>query len=110
MPIVKDPEYISDDFKNHMIVKNMNVVPCMMSQTQFEKYMEMYSKEKAIDAFARMNNYDENTPFHYHMRTRQTCNIVYIDDDFRTTKKTDDNDDEIQNLKARSFQKILDDN
>ncbi|MBV67948.1 MAG: hypothetical protein CMG26_06295 [Candidatus Marinimicrobia bacterium] len=110
MPIVKDPEYISDDFKNHMIVKNMNVVPCMMSQTQFEKYMEMYSKEKAIDAFARMNNYDENSPFHYHMRTRQTCNIVYIDDDFRTTKKTDDNSEEIENLKARSFQKILDDN
>ena len=110
MPIVKEPEYISEDLKNHMIVKNMNVVPCMMSQTQFEKYMEMYSKEKSLDAFARMNNYDENSPFHYHMRTRQTCNIVYIDDDFRTTKKTEDNEDEIENLKSRSFQKILDDN
>jgi len=110
MPIVKEPEYISEDLKNHMIVKNMNVVPCMMSQTQFEKYMEMYSKEKKLDAFARMNNYDENSPFHYHMRTRQTCNIVYIDDDFRTTKKTEDNEDEIENLKSRSFQKILDDN
>ena len=107
MPIVKEPEYISEDLKNHKIVQNMNVVPCMMSQTQFEKYMEMYSKEKSMDAFARMNNY-EDTPFHYHMRTRQTCNIVYIDDDFRTTKKTDENDDEIQNLKSRSFQKILD--
>jgi len=107
MPIVKEPEYISEDLKNHKIVQNMNVVPCMMSQTQFEKYMEMYSKEKSMDAFARMNNY-EDTPFHYHMRTRQTCNIVYTDDDFRTTKKTDENDDEIQNLKSRSFQKILD--
>jgi hypothetical protein len=79
----------------------------MMSQTQFEKYLEVYSKEKSMDAFARMNNY-EDTPFHYHMRTRQTCNIVYADDDFRTTKKTDENDDEIERLKTRSFQKILD--
>jgi hypothetical protein len=44
------------------------------------------------------------------MRTRQTCNIVYTDDDFRTTKKTDENEDEIERLKTRSFQKILDDN
>jgi superfamily II DNA or RNA helicase len=108
MPNVKDPEYISEELKNHRIVENMNVVPCMMSQTQFEKYLEVYSKEKSMDAFARMNNY-EDTPFHYHMRTRQTCNIVYADDDFRTTKKTDENDDEIERLKTRSFQKILDD-
>ena len=109
MPSVKEPEYVSEELKNHKIVENMNVVPCMMSQTQFEKYLEVYSKEKSMDAFARMNNY-EDSPFHYHMRTRQTCNIVYTDDDFRTTKKTDENDDEIQRLKTRSFQKILDDN
>ena len=109
MPIVKEPTTISEDFKDHKIVENMNVVPCMMSQTQFEKYLEVYSKEKSMDAFARMNNY-EDTPFHYHMRTRQTCNIVYTDDDFRTTKKTSENEDEIESLKTRSFQKILDDN
>ena len=109
MPVVKEPTYISEDLKDHKIVENMNVVPCMMSQTQFERYLEVYSKEKSMDAFARMNNY-EDTPFHYHMRTRQTCNIVYSDDDFRTTKKTDENDDEIERLKTRSFQKILDDN
>ena len=109
MPLVKEPTFISEDLKEHKIVENMNVVPCMMSQTQFEKYLEVYSKEKSMDAFARMNNY-EDTPFHYHMRTRQTCNIVYTDDDFRTTKKTDENEDEIDRLKTRSFQKILDDN
>ena len=49
------------------------------------------SKEKSIDALARMRGYDEDSPFHYHMRTRQSCNIVYLDDDFRTTKKTEDN-------------------
>ena len=109
MPIVKDPTYVSEDLKDHKIVENMNVVPCMMSQAQFEKYLEVYSKEKSMDAFARMNNY-EDTPFHYHMRTRQTCNIIYTDDDFRTTKKTSENDDEIERLKTRSYQKILDDN
>ena len=109
MPTVKERTYVSEDLKGHKIVENMNVVPCMMSQTQFEKYLEVYSKEKSMDAFARMNNY-EDTPFHYHMRTRQTCNIVYSDDDFRTTKKTDENDDEIERLKTRSFQQILDDN
>ena len=109
MPIVKEPEYISEELKNHKIVENMNVVPCMMSQSQFEKYLEVYSKEKSMDAFARMNNY-EDTPFHYHMRTRQNCNMIYTDDDFKTTKKTDDNDDEIERLKTRSFQKIMDTN
>tara|TARA_B110000285_G_scaffold17299_1_gene16830 strand:+ start:3384 stop:6983 length:3600 start_codon:yes stop_codon:yes gene_type:complete len=109
MPIVKEPELIDDDLINHKIVQQLNVVPCMMSQTQFEKYMEMWSKEKSIDALARMRNYDEDSPFHYHMRTRQSCNIVYVDDDFRTIKKTPDNDDEITGLKTRSFQKILDD-
>ena len=63
----------------------------------------MWSKEKAIDALARMRNYDEDSPFHYHMRTRQTCNMVYIEDDFRTAKKTGDNDDEIEDMKAKAF-------
>ena len=47
MPIVKEPTFISEDLKDHKIVENMNVVPCMMSQTQFEKYLEVYSKEKS---------------------------------------------------------------
>jgi len=110
MPTTKEPEFIDDNLKDHKIVQQLNVVPCMMSQTQFEKYMEMWSKEKSIDALARMRNYDEDSPFHYHMRTRQSCNIVYTDDDFRTTKKTGENDDEISGLKTRSFQKILDEN
>jgi len=110
MPFTKEPEFIDEDLKNHKIVQQLNVVPCMMSQTQFEKYMEMWQKEKAIDALARMRNYDEDSPFHYHMRTRQSCNIIYVDDDFRTTKKTEENDDEIESLKTRSFQKIIDEN
>ena len=108
MPSIVDPEILSESLENYKIVQNMNVVPCMMSQTQFEKYMEMWSKEKSIDALARMRNYDEDSPFHYHMRTRQTCNIVYLEDDFRTMKRTEDNSDEIEDLKAKSFQKILD--
>ena len=63
MPIVVEPEMIADELENYKIVQNMNVVPCMMSQTQFEKYSEMWSKEKAIDALARMRGYDEDSPF-----------------------------------------------
>tara|TARA_B110000208_G_scaffold106630_1_gene132428 strand:- start:38 stop:3553 length:3516 start_codon:yes stop_codon:yes gene_type:complete len=108
IPTVVEPESIPEGLENYKIVQNLNVVPCTMSQTQFDKYSEMWSKEKAIDALARMRNYDENSPFHYHMRTRQTCNIVYSDDDFRTTKKTDTNKEEIEDLKVRSFQGIID--
>ena len=57
-----------------------------------------------------MRGYDEDSPFHYHMRTRQSCNIVYLDDDFRTTKKTEDNKELIEDMKAKAFQKIFDDN
>ena len=110
MPIVIEPEYLPQGLENHKIVQKMNVVPCMVSQTQFEKYMEMWSKEKSIDALARMRGYDEDSPFHYHMRTRQSCNIVYLDDDFRTTKKTEDNKELIEDMKAKAFQKIFDDN
>ena len=110
MPIVVEPEYLPRGLENHKIVQKLNVVPCMMSQTQFEKYMEMWSKEKSIDALARMRGYDEDSPFHYHMRTRQSCNIVYLDDDFRTTKKTEDNKELIEDMKAKAYQKILDDN
>ena len=110
MPTVVEPEILFDEFKEYKITQKMNVVSCMMSETQFEKYSEMWSKEKSIDALARMRNYDEDSPFHYHMRTRQTSNIIYIDDDFRTMKKTDDNDKEIEDLKAKTYQKLLDDN
>ena len=109
MPIVVEPEYLPRGLENHKIVQKLNVVPCMMSQTQFEKYMEMWSKEKTMDAFARMRGYEES-PFHYHMRTRQSCNIVYLDDDFRTTKKTEENKELIEDMKAKAYQTILDDN
>ena len=109
MPIVVEPEYLPRGLENHKIVQKLNVVPCMMSQTQFEKYMEMWSKEKTMDAFARMRGYEES-PFHYHMRTRQSCNIVYLDDDFRTTKKIEENKELIEDMKAKAYQTILDDN
>ena len=108
IPSTIQPDIHIEEFKNYKIVQNLNVVPCMMSQTQFEKYTEMWSKEKSIDALARMRNYDEDSPFHYHMRTRQTCNIVYHNDDFRTTKKTETNAEEIEDLKAKSYQSIMD--
>ena len=77
MPSVIEPEILSDRLENYKIVQQLNVVPCMMSQTQFEKYSEMWSKEKAIDKLAMMRNYSEESPFHYHMRgPMQECFLI----------------------------------
>ena len=60
-----------------------------MSEIQYEKYVEAFTKEKSLDSFRRMkNSYDDDDPYHYQIRTRQTCNIVYRDDDFRVKKIT----------------------
>ena len=111
IPQVVKPHTVNEFYKDYSIANNqdINIVPCMMSQTQFEKYSESWSKEKAIDKLAMMRNYDEDSPFHYHMRTRQNCNMVYIDDDFRTTKKTEENKNEIESLKSKTYQHIMDD-
>ena len=37
MPIVIDPELMPAGLENHKIVQKLNVILCMMSQTQFEK-------------------------------------------------------------------------
>ena len=42
------------------------------------------------------------------MRTRQTCNIIYLEDDFKTTKQTEENKEEIEDMKAKTYQNIID--
>jgi hypothetical protein len=112
MPIIKEPEIIQEKFKDYKISQNINIVSCMMSKDQFEKYSEMWSKEKDLDMLRKLNEWnDDNSVWHYHMRTRQTCNIIFQDDDFRTIKKVKDNPDsneEIDDLKYKSYQSILD--
>ena len=49
-------------------------------------------------------------PWHYHMRTRQTCNIIFEDDDFKTTIKNKDPEriKIIDDMKTKTYQKIID--
>jgi len=110
MPAVLKPEIYSEKYQNYEIVQNMNVVPCMMSETQFEKYSEKWSKEKELDTLNKMKKWSsEDDTWHYYMRTRQTCNMIYVDDDFRNIKKTENNTTELETLKAKSYQTIISD-
>ena len=49
MPQIKKPFIIDDILKSLPITKSIDLVRCPMSQMQFEKYFEMWSKEKEFD-------------------------------------------------------------
>ena len=112
MPQITKPTIIDEDFKHSPITKSINIVKCPMSQMQFEKYSEMWIKEKEFDEMMRKRELfnDDDKIWHYNTRTRQTCNIVYSDDEFRVMKKTKNNGKEIADLKHKIFSKLLDDN
>jgi hypothetical protein len=82
--IVNMPEIVEAKvlpiYKDYHIAKNINIVPCYMSSIQWIKYHEVYTGEKQKDL--RNNMYDDGK-WHYRIRTRQNCNIVYDDDSFR---------------------------
>ena len=107
MPQIVKPTIESVSYQNYQILKELNIVPCLMSQVQFEKYNEVWEKEKAMDAFRALRG-GEDAPWHYHTRTRQTCNIVFRKDDFRSIKKTKTNNQEITDLREQSYQDALD--
>jgi hypothetical protein len=107
MPQIVKPTIESETYQNYLILKELNVVPCLMSQVQFEKYNEVWGKEKAMDSFRAMRG-GEEAPWHYHTRTRQTCNIVYRKDEFRSIKKTKTNHQEITDLRERAYQDAMD--
>ena len=111
MPQVTKPTIIDEYFKDSPITKSINIVKCPMSQMQFEKYSEMWIKEKEFDEMMRKKEFfnDEAKIWHYKTRTRQSCNIVYSDDEFRMMKKTKTNGKEIEDLKHKTFSKLLDD-
>ena len=107
MPQVVKPEFVPEAYKEYPIVKDLNIVPCMMSKLQFEKYQEALAGEKAQDRF-RQQGQDDEKPFHYHTRTRQACNIVFRKDEFRTTKKRDAEAEKVVNdLKQKTYQELL---
>ena len=112
MPTVIDPTINHPMYQSYLISNQMNIVPCMMSQVQFEKYAEVWTAEKSMDLFKRMsgrNMYDsDNETHHYQIRTRQTCNMIYHEDDFRMKKKklaTLDN--EADDEKKRVYDSLL---
>ena len=106
MPTIIKPYSIPDIYQDYTIVNDLNIVPCLMSEIQYEKYVEAFSKEKSLDSFRRMkNSYDDDDPYHYQIRTRQTCNIIYRDDDFRVKKLPDD---KLTQMKEKVYTDLLD--
>ena len=111
MPQVIEPVFIDPYYQDYTIVKTMNIVTCPMSQMQFEKYVEVWAMEKSWDEFRRRsgrNIFDENDPYHYQIRTRQTCNCIYENDDFRLMKKTEANKKNAEDMKEKVYQELLD--
>ena len=102
---------VDEFYKDFTIVKKLNVVPCLMSQTQFEKYAEAWASEKTLDAFRKMRGasdlFGTDVPYHYHTRTRQSCNMVFVEDDFRVRKKTEENKSDLEDLKSSVYDGLL---
>ena len=112
MPQVLKPTIVEPLYRDYTIVKDLNIVPCYMSQTQFEKYYEVWLQEKKMDKFNMTSGQgiyseDEDAPYHYHMRTRQTCNIVFQQDDFRILKKTEANEQALEDEKQKVYANLL---
>ena len=107
MPQIVKPVIVPEAYKDVPIVKDMNIVPCMMSQVQFEKYAEAWEREKSMDR-GRVMRQDGDDAYHYHTRTRQACNIVFRKDDFRTMKiKTKEDAKEADDLKQQTYSQLL---
>ena len=106
MPQIVKPERNIDIYKDYEIVKELNIELCLMSQLQFEKYIEVFKKEKSLDAFrkTKWSGYNEDDPYHYQIRTRQTCNMVYREDDFRIKKMSSS---EIEEEKEKVYSEII---
>ena len=83
--IVNMPEIVEAPvlpiYENYVIARNINIVPCYMSSVQWTRYFEEYVSEKDRDSRRRF--YDDDGNWHYRIRTRQNCNIVYDDVSFR---------------------------
>ena len=106
MPTVIDPEINHPMYQSYSISNQMNIVPCLMSQLQFEKYSSWWTAEKSMDLFKRLggrNMYNAgDETHHYQIRTRQTCNMVYRNEDFRT-----DADDIKEEEKRKVYNSLL---
>ena len=89
MPTVTTPQ-VTKQYENYVITKNITVEPCTMSSTQFSKYIEVWRSEKKKDLVRQMRRHlHDDMPFDFNIRTRQNCNMIYKDDEFRYIKDGD---------------------
>lgn len=104
MPSVTPPKIPLNRYQDYLIVKDINIVPCHMSKLQYDKYVDAWRNEKKKEMIRRTKrNLHEDVPSDFHIRTRQTCNIVYEDDEFRYER----NDALSSELKHKAFEKLL---
>jgi hypothetical protein len=78
------PEIISPNntlYSNYNISEQINIIPCTMSLKQFGKYEISYTSEKERRIKNKKNLYNDNHD--YNIRTRQACNMIYENDNFR---------------------------
>lgn len=104
MPSVTPPKVSLERYENYEIVKGINVIPCHMSKLQYDKYVDAWRNEKKKEMIRRTKrNLHEDVPSDFHIRTRQNCNIVFDDDEFRYER----NDALSSELKHKAFEKLL---
>ena len=90
MPTIIPPN--NELYNDYSITKNIQVELCPMSSIQFKKY-ESYWKEDRLKSskYSKKNMYDDSS-FNTSIRTRQSCNMVYDNEQFRTLNKDKDNE------------------
>ena len=104
--ITNMPEIIPPNntlYGNYNISEKINIVTCPMSLKQFEKYDISYTseKEKRIKNKTR-NLYNDNHD--YNIRTRQACNMIYENDNFR---KISQKNPDYKALKDEEYTKLI---
>ena len=89
MPTLQPP-IRTQQYESYTISESMNVELCVMSQLQFSKYIEVWRQEKKKDLIRQMKRHlHEELPFDFNIRTRQICNMIYKDDEFRYVRDKD---------------------
>ena len=89
MPTIVTPT-ITNEYDNYSISKNIFIETCPMSSTQFNKYVEVWRSEKKKDLLRQMRRHlHDEIPFDFNIRTRQNCNMVFKDDEFRYIRDGD---------------------
>ena len=93
-------------YQSYDILKTIKLVPCYFSYKQFLKYKDVWKieKDKAIQKSIYHQEESADDNFDYHIRTRQACNMIYENDDFRTLQKTNANQAVIESRKEKEYE------